>query len=134
MHLFPRSQFARSLSFSSVEDDPEAVKAQEGMEEALPVESLPSPVHRTFLRDAASKAAAAGNLEEVMFLCGERGVPVKCVTPVELEAKALFDKQDAQAKEAAAALVAELDAEDREAAAAAEKKKQAVRRQLRQRL
>jgi hypothetical protein len=39
------------------------------------------------------------------------------------EAAVMFEQQDAQAKEAAAALLAELEAEDREAAAAAEKKK-----------
>jgi hypothetical protein len=48
-------------------------------------------------------------------------VQVKRAT--EAEAKALLEEQEAKAKEATAALLAELDAEDRQAAAAAEKKK-----------
>jgi hypothetical protein len=43
---------------------------QEGEAKFLP-EYLRSPKHRAFLREAATAAAAAGNLEAVRYLCGK---------------------------------------------------------------
>ena len=69
-------------------------------------------------RDARAKEAKQA---EARALFEEQ--EAKASEAKEAEAKALFDEKEAKAKKAAAALLAELDAEDRLAAAAAEKKK-----------
>lgn len=47
-------------------------------------EYLRSSEYQALFRKAATSAAAAGNMEAVRYLCGERGVPVNFVPPDEL--------------------------------------------------
>ena len=51
----------------------------------LPAPSLRSHSQRSLLRAAATRAAIAGNMAMVRYLCEEEGVPVNFVPPEEIE-------------------------------------------------